>query len=149
MTGLWDHIDFSTGQPTTSVYVLPKDMTGNQLPMQPKHKFALQGSYETALSGRIGGTLQIIGMYSWVDDRASDLSNLSVSTLPDYDRFDLRGIWTSPNETLSATLFVDNVFDEIGVIEYLHLSTIAGAPASGTLTRPRTVGLELRWRPQL
>lgn len=149
VTGLWDHIDFSTGQPTTSVYVLPKDMTGNQLPMQPKHKFALQGSYETALSGRIGGTLQIIGMYSWVDDRASDLSNLSVSTLPDYDRFDLRGIWTSPNETLSATLFVDNVFDEIGVIEYLHLSTIAGAPASGTLTRPRTVGLELRWRPQL
>ena len=41
------------------------------------------------------------------------------------------------------------VFDEIGLIEYLHQSTNSGAPASGTLTDPRSVGLEVRWRPQL
>ena len=82
-------------------------------------------------------------------ERASDLSNLDISTLPAYGRFDLRGTWTSPDETVNATLFIQNVFDEIGVIEYLHESTIGGAPASGTLTDPRSIGLELRWRPNL
>ncbi len=147
--GTWDHIDFNTGQPTTSEYILPTDMTGHQLPMQPNHKFALTVSYETPLTGAIGGQLQLLGTYSWVDDRASDLSNFDISTLPAYGRFDLRGIWTSPGEAITASLFMQNVFDEIGVIEFLHQSTLAGAPASGTLTDPRSVGLEVRWRPNL
>lgn len=146
-TGLWNHIDFNTGEPTTSEYVLPTDMTGNQLPMQPNHKFALTASYETPLGGAIRGGLQVLGTYSWVDERASDLSNFDISTLPAYGRFDVRGTWTSPDEAITTSLFVQNVFDEIGVIEYLHLSTIGGAPASGTLTEPRSIGVEFRWRP--
>ena len=148
-TALWNHIDFATGEPTTSEYILPTDMTGNQLPMQPNHKFAVAASYETRLSGPIGGNLQLLGIYSWVDERASDLSNFDVSTLPAYGRLDVRGTWTSPDEAITASLFVQNAFDEIGVIEYLHLSTIAGAPASGTLTEPRSIGLEVRWRPNI
>ena len=148
-TGLWTHIDFSTGEETTSEYVLPTDMTGHQLPMQPDHKWALSASYDTPLSGAIAGDLQVLGTYSWVAERFSDLSNLDISTLPAYSRFDLRGTWTSPDKTISATLFVQNVFDEIGVIEYLHVSTVAGNPAQGTLTEPRQIGLEVRWRPQL
>ena len=144
-TGLWTHRDFTSGDIVTSEYILPSDMTGNQLPMQPDHKFGLTAIYETPL--RTGGSLQILGTYSWVDDRSSDLSNLGISTLPSYGRLDLRGTWTSSDETIAATLFVRNVFDEIGLIEYLHQSTNSGAPASGTLTRPRQVGLEIRWRP--
>ena len=122
-------------------------MTGNQLPMQPNHKFALTASYETPLRGAIRGHLQVLGTYSWVDERASDLSNFDISTLPAYGRLDVRGTWTSPDEALTTSLFVQNVFDEIGIIEYLHLSTIGGAPASGTLTEPRSIGVEFRWRP--
>lgn len=147
--GLWNHIDFNTGQPTTSEYVLPTDMTGNQLPMQPNHKFALTATYETPFTGAIGGNLQLLGTYSWIDDRASDLSNFDISTLPSYGRLDLRGTWTSPEETVTATLFVQNAFNEIGVIEFLHQSTNAGNPASGTLTDGRSFGLEIRWRPNL
>ena len=147
-TAFWDHIDFNTGQPTTSEYILPSDMTGNQLPLQPNHKFALTASYETPLTGAIGGHLRLLGTYSWVDERASDLSNFDISTMPSYGRFDVRGTWTSPDETIAATLFVQNVFDEIGVIEYLHLST-HWTPRQGTLTDPRLVGLEVRWRPNL
>lgn len=147
-TGMWDHIDFNTGMPTTSEYVLPTDMTGHQLPMQPNHKWALSASYETPLSGAIAGDVQVLGTYSWVAERFSDLSNLEISTLPAYSRFDIRGSWTNPAETVTATLFVQNVFDEIGVIEYLHVSTIAGNPAQGTLTKPRQIGLEVRWRPE-
>lgn len=148
-TGTWTHIDFSTGMETTSEYVLPTDMTGHQLPMQPNHKWALSASYERPLVGALEGDLQLLGTYSWVDERASDLSNLPVSTLPAYSRFDLRGTWTSPSKSIATSLFVQNVFDEIGVIEYLHVSTIAGNPAQGTLTKPRQIGLEVRWRPQL
>lgn len=146
-TGLWTHIDFTSGETVTSEYTLPSDMTGNQLPMQPTHKFALTAAYETPLT--MGGSLQLLGTYSWVDDRASDLSNFDISTLPSYGRFDLRGTWTSPDETIAATLFVKNVFDEIGLVEFLLQSTNSGAPSSGTLTKPRQVGLEIRWRPQL
>lgn len=147
-TGQWTHIDFQTGEQVTSEYVLPTDMTGHQLPMQPNHKWALSASYETPLEGALTGDLQLLGTYSWVAERASDLSNLDISTLPAYSRFDVRGTWTNPSETISATLFVQNVFDEIGVIEYLHVSTIAGNPAQGTLTEPRQIGLEVRWRPE-
>ena len=147
-TAFWDHIDFNTGEMVTSEYILPSDMTGNQLPLQPNHKFALSASYETPLTGPVGGHLQLLGTYSWVDERASDLSNFDISTMPSYGRFDARGTWTSPDETITGTLFVQNVFDEIGVIEYLHLST-HWTPRQGTLTDPRTLGLEVRWRPNL
>jgi len=146
-TGLWEHRDFTSGEIIFSEYILPSDMTGNQLPMQPTHKFALTAAYETPLT--IGGSLQVLGTYSWVDERASDLSNLPLSTLPSYGRFDIRGTWTSPSETITTTLFVQNVFDEIGLVEFLLQSTNSGAPSSGTLTKPRQVGLEIRWRPQL
>ena len=147
-TDFWDHIDFNTGEMVTSEYILPSDMTGSQLPLQPNHKFALTASYETPLTVAIGGHLQLLGTYSWVDERASDLSNFDISTMPAYGRFDVRGTWTSPNETITTTLFVQNVFDEIGVVEYLHLST-HWTPRQGTLTDPRSVGLEVRWRPNL
>ena len=147
-TAFWDHIDFSTGEMVTSEYILPSDMTGNQLPLQPNYKFALTASYETSLAGTVGGHLQLLGTYSWVDERASDLSNFDISTMPAYGRFDVRGTWTSPDETITTTLFVQNVFDEIGVIEYLHLST-HWTPRQGTLTDPRSIGLEVRWRPNL
>ena len=56
-TGLWEHIDFESGETVVSEYTLPSDMTGNSLPMQPRHKFALTASYVTPLSGTIGGNL--------------------------------------------------------------------------------------------
>ncbi|MEM7363225.1 MAG: TonB-dependent receptor [Pseudomonadota bacterium] len=146
-TGTYEHLDFDTGMLTTSEYTLPTDMTGNQLPMQPNHKFAITATYETALTG--GANLQVLGTYSWVGDRFSDLSNFDISTLPSYGRFDLRSTLTNPSETLAATFFIQNVFDEIGLVEFLLESTNSAAPASGTLTQPRQVGVEFRWRPNL
>ncbi len=146
-TGTHEHLDFDTGEIVMSEYILPSNMEGNQLPMQPNHKFAVTAIYEQTLNR--GGNMQLLGTYSWVDDRASDLSNLEISTLPAYSRVDVRGTWTSADERLSATLFVQNVFDEIGLIEFLLQSTNSGAPSSGTLTLPRQIGLEVRWRPNI
>ena len=43
---------------------------------------------------------------------STDLSNFDISTLPAYGRLDVCGIWTFPDETITGTLFVQNVFDD-------------------------------------
>ena len=144
--GTWDHIDFNTGEPTTSLYVLPTDMTGNSLPMQPKHKLASTLTHQKALE--IGGNLMTLATYSWTGERYSDLSNAERSTLEAYGRLDVRSTWTSDDNNLSVTMFVQNVMNKIGLIEYIQLSTNGGAGAMGTLTDPREVGFEVRWKPQ-
>ena len=143
--GTYEHIDFDTGMPTVSAYVLPSDMTGNELPMQPKHKFAVTAAYSKPLE--IGGDLLLLSTYSWTGVRHSDLNNSPMADLEAYGRWDVRGTWTSSDEQLSATLFVQNVLDEIGLVEYLQQSTNGGASAMGTLTDPRQIGLQVRWRP--
>lgn len=143
--GTWEHIDLDTGQPTVSAFVLPTDMTGNELPMQPKHKFAVTAAYSRPLE--IGGDLLLLSTYSWTGERHADLNNSPTADLQAYGRWDLRGTWTSPSKKLSATLYVKNVLDKIGLIEYLQESTNGDAPHMGTLTDPRRIGLQVRWRP--
>lgn len=143
--GIWNHVDFETGEPRVSAYVLPKDMTGNELPMQPKHKFAVTAAYSRPLD--MGGDLLLLSTYSWTGERHADLNNSPLADLEAYGRLDLRGTWTSPNGNLSATLFVQNALDKIGLIEFLQRSTNSSVPHMGTLTDPRRIGLQLRWRP--
>jgi iron complex outermembrane recepter protein len=145
-TAEWEHLDFDTGQQTTSTYQLPQDMTGNQLAMQPNHKYAITAAYSTPLD--MGGDVQVLGTYSWTGDRYSDVSNQAIAELEAYGRLDLRATWTSPSERISATLYVQNATDEIGLIEYLRQSTNGNLPAAGSLTEPRQFGLQIRWRPE-
>ena len=69
--------------------------------------------------------------------------------MPAYDRWDIRATWTSASESWAVTLYVQNVLDEIGLIEFLPQSTFSPTtnPATGTLTDPRQFGVQLRWRP--
>ena len=146
--GTWDHIDLETGLPTTSFYVLPQDMTGNELPMQAKHKFALTVTHTRSLGDL--GNLQLLSTYSWTDVRHSDLANNSYADLEAYGRWDARATFTSVDDVWSATFYVQNILDDIGLIEYLQQSTNSSEAllALGTLTDPRQFGVELRWRPR-
>ena len=146
--GTWDHIDPETGLPTTSFYVLPQDMTGNELPMQAKHKFALTVTHTRSLEDM--GNLQLLSTYSWTDDRHSDLANNPWADLEAYGRWDARATWTSVDDDWSATVYVQNILDDIGLIEYLQQSTNSADQlvALGTLTDPRQFGVEIRWRPR-
>ena len=143
--GIWEHLDFETGEPRVSAYVLPTDMTGNELPMQPKHKFAVTAAYSRPLD--IGGEVLLLSTYSWTGERHADLNNSPMADLEAYGRLDLRGTWTSPDGDLSATLFVQNALDTIGLIEFIQRSTNSSVPHMGTLTDPRRIGLQVRWRP--
>ena len=95
----------------------------------------------------MGGDLLLLSTYSWTGERHADLNNSPLADLEAYGRLDLRGTWTSPNGDLSATLFVQNALDKIGLIEFLQRSTNSSVPHMGTLTDPRRIGLQVRWRP--
>ena len=146
--GTWEHIDLTTGMLTTSTYQLPQDMTGNELPMQAKHKFALTVTHTRSLGDL--GNLQLLSTYSWTDVRHSDLANNSYADLEAYGRWDARATFTSVDDVWSATFYVQNILDDIGLIEYLQESTNSSEAllALGTLTDPRQFGVELRWRPR-
>ncbi|MEM7017458.1 MAG: TonB-dependent receptor [Pseudomonadota bacterium] len=143
----FEHIDTTTGMLTTSQFEAATDQTGNTLPQQPKHKLGLTAVYEHSLNEM--GNLQLLTTYTFTDRRHADIGNLSIFEMPSYARWDVRATWTSASDEWAATLFVRNVADKIGVIEFLPESTNAATPAASTLTEPRQVGLQIRYRPNL
>ena len=147
LLGTYDHIDLTTGLPTTSSYVIAKDQSGNELPQQARHKGALTLSYAQPLQDN--GALDLLTTWSYTGARHADVANISQYEMPAYDRWDIRATWTSASESWAVTLYVQNVLDEIGLIEFLPQSTFSPTtnPATGTLTDPRQFGVQLRWRP--
>jgi iron complex outermembrane receptor protein len=142
--GEWEHTDWETGEWITSLYELPTDLTGNSLPMQPKHKLALTGGWNIPL-GRAGGALQLFTTYSFTDRQYIDIGNLDYWELPSYDRWDLSIGWTPERRRWTVTLFAKNLADEIAIIEMVPAGL--GGTALGYLSNPREIGLQLHWRP--
>ena len=70
----------------------------------------------------------MLSTYSWTGDRHADLNNSPMADLEAYGRWDIRGIWMSPSKNTLATLFVQNVLDKIGLIEFLQRSTNTSVP---------------------
>ena len=140
---LWEHLDWDSGETILSPYSAPKTITGGNLPMQAKNKAAVTLTFETALDNNLGA-VQLLGTFSHTGDRYPQVQNIEDQKLPAYERLDLRGTWTSSDLRLSATVYVQNVMDDIGVQEILP-----GRSPMGTLTEPRQFGLQIRWRPQL
>lgn len=118
---------------------LPRDVTGNRLPQQPKHKAALTVQYTRPLQNL--GTASVLSTWSYTGERWNDIGNVPYRKLDAYDRFDLRATWDSPANVWSVTAYVQNVFDDIGIQEY--------AFGVGWLTEHRQVGVQFRWRPEL
>jgi len=144
--GEYEHLRFEDGAMVTSFYVLPTELTGRQLPMQPNHKAALTATYSTTLQEF--GSLQLGSTLSYTGSRYPNIGNLDYWEMPAYSRWDLRGTWTSPSKAWTVTAYVQNVLDEIGLVEVLpEAPRTAGATAMATLTEPRRFGLLVRWRP--
>jgi outer membrane receptor protein involved in Fe transport len=144
----WEYIDFNTGQLTTAWYETATDQTGNRLPMQPEHKLALTLGYEHELgSAGNAGSFQFLTTYAYTGEMFADIGNLPIYELPAYDRWDAGATWTAPDRAWSVTLFVQNITDEIGIVEFVPQSTNGGFTHLAVLTQPRQYGLQLRWRP--
>ena len=145
---LWDHIDFDTGEPVQSYYTLPMDQTGNQLPSQPNHKFAATGVYDIALDADMG-SLSLLTTYSFTGYQYPTIANIDLYKVDGYHRVDASAIWTSADETISATFFVNNVFDKIGLNEFVAVSGLGEQVFLGMPTNHREMGLTIRYRPSI
>ncbi len=145
--GTWEHLRLQDGAMLTSFYVLPTVLSGNQLPMQPNHKTALTVTYSTEIA--TVGSLQLGSTFSYTGSRYPDIGNLDYWKMPAYSRLDLRGTWTPPGDNWSVTGYVQNVLDRIGVLEVLPSSPRTNSAGMATLTEPRQIGLQVRWRPSL
>jgi len=124
---------------------VPRDNTGNQLPNQPHHKGALTVAYTMPMP-TLGeqsislGTLQLLTTFSYTGERWPNIGNIPRTEVPSYSRWDLRANWVSDSGRWSASLYVQNLLDEIGVAEFLSHDSI------GSLTDPRQIGMQIRWK---
>ena len=120
---------------------LPRDHTGDELPQMPNHKFAITAAYTLPLE-RLGN-LQLLTTFSYTGERwPQRAGNISKAAVPSYGRWDLRANWDSADERWSASLYVQNATDNIGVSESISIDL------QGSLTEPRQIGLQVRWRPE-
>jgi iron complex outermembrane receptor protein len=143
----WDYIDEETGQQTSGPYQAPREWTGGRLPQQPAHKGAITVLYENSFDG-VPGTFHWSGWLNYTGERYPYAQNLDSQVMRAYNRLDLRAGWTSPNGKLSATGFIQNVMNEIGLVAYLPQNGGANTlyPPLGTLSDPRRVGAVVSWR---
>jgi iron complex outermembrane receptor protein len=120
---------------------IPRDHGGDELPQMPNHKAAVTLAYDRPL--QIGGSLQLLTTVSYTGERwPQRAGNISRAEVPSYTRWDARATWESENRQWTASLYVQNILDDVGVSEAISIDLI------GSLTEPRQVGLQLRWRPQ-
>ena len=144
--GEWEYLDFETGEMATGPYPIPKEHTGGKLPMQPEHKMAATVVYERPMTGALEGSLSVLGTWSYSSEKFPYVQNVESQKIPGYSRTDIRAIWESSDRKWSAALYVQNLFDRIGLVEFVPVSTNNGLPM-GTLTEPRQLGVQVRWRP--
>ena len=143
--GIYDHIDFETGQPTQSFYELPEDQTGNQLPSQANHKAAISILHNMGLSD--GSNLSFLGTWAYNGDMYPTIGNVDLYEIEAYDRLDASVTWTSKDEQWSAMLYANNLLDEIGLNEFVASGGFGGQVFLGSPTNHREYGLILRWTP--
>ncbi|MDA0791150.1 MAG: TonB-dependent receptor [Proteobacteria bacterium] len=136
----YSYIDDATGETISTQIAPPRDNTGNRLPQQPKHKGALTLAYSQPMWD---GTASYLTTWSYTGARFPSIGNIGYQKIDSYSRWDIRASWTSGDEVWSATVYVQNVLDEIGITEFVDCCS------GGWLSEPRQVGLQVRWRPDL
>ena len=114
---------------------------GNQMPLQPKHKFSLTAIYDL-------GNLRFLGTLGHTTDKNTDISNLPKYKIPEYTRLDLRAIWFTPREGLQIHAFAKNVLDQIAVQQWRPNEGYGFGTGviRGSLTDQREVGVTANFR---
>lgn len=131
-----DFIDFNT-------VPIPRDHTGDELPQMPNHKFAVTVEYRPGLE-IMDGTVHFVSTLSRTGERwPQRAGNIRRAVVPAYTRIDARATWESADRQWTASLYMQNLTDNIGVSESISIDLI------GSLTEPRQIGVQLRWRPEI
>ncbi len=137
---------------SSAAYQAMDDKTGNEMPKQPNHKFALTASYTHPLqfSSRDLGSLTLLSSYIHTGIRHPYIANLGYQEMRAYNRWDARATWEWGNG--SVALWVQNIMDDVALKEYIpdatSMLTPMGHPGAdaGMLSDGRRIGLVLRWK---
>jgi outer membrane receptor protein involved in Fe transport len=120
---------------------LTENIKGNQLLQVPEGKATGWASYRFDLSG--GSSIELFGVYSWIDEVYFTPFEGETTKADAYDRVDVRATWTSSQGNWTVSGFVNNVFDEVGVLHIERNGESAFFRQLAATTAPRLYGLEL------
>ncbi|MEO2184561.1 MAG: hypothetical protein ABGY43_19905, partial [bacterium] len=99
--------------------------------------------YEMPLPG--GSRLELFGVYSWIDDVYYSPFEAENEKADSYDRTDVRATWTSASENWRVSGFVNNIFDDVGVLQVLRQGEGEFFRHTAGTTTPRLYGLEFTY----
>ena len=127
----------------TDVQALTQNINGNQLLQVPELKYTVWGSYAFPLDG--GSKLEFFGVYNYIDEVFYSPFESDAEKADAYDRFDLRATWSSSERNWIVSAFVNNVFDDVGVLQVLREGEPQFFRHSAGTTLPRLYGLEVTY----
>ncbi|MFT6517294.1 MAG: outer membrane receptor protein involved in Fe transport [Candidatus Azotimanducaceae bacterium] len=119
------------------------NINGNQLLQVPEVKYTAFGSYRVTMSS--GSNLDFSSTYSWVDEVYYSPFENDREKAPSYGRTDLRVNWTSADDQWVVSAFVNNVFDDVGILQVLRNGEDEFFRQSAGTTLPRLYGMEFTY----
>jgi iron complex outermembrane receptor protein len=122
---------------------LEQNINGNQILQVPELKYTAFASYAMPLPG--GSNLELFGVYSWIDEVYYSPFESEAEKANSYDRTDIRATWTSAGSNWIVSGFVNNIFDDIGVLQVVREGEGEFFRHSSGTTAPRMYGLEFTY----
>jgi len=126
-------------------FSLPFNIKGNQMLRVPEYKFDGYAQYAWPVPGD-RGTLTFLVDYSYIDKVFFNVFEQETDEAPHYNRVDSRLTWVSSDNAWTVAAFVNNVFDDIGIRQIEAEDESQDFRRAGTLTNPRTYGLEVLYK---
>lgn len=136
-------VDRITGLSRTTFLGKQFNLEGNELPNMPNHKYSVTSNWRRDLGER--GRIAWYVTYSFTGERFNRIFNIPNDRLDSYSRVDTSATWYSSDGRLSVSAFIENIFDEIGMMELESNGWEAGYYQDATLTDPRHMGLVVNW----
>ncbi|MDZ7671134.1 MAG: TonB-dependent receptor [Gammaproteobacteria bacterium] len=123
---------------------LLRDIKGNQLIQVPEVKSTLWGSYRFNLPG--GSSLDFMASWAYTDEVFYSPFESDTEKADGYERVDTRATWTSADQKIGVSAFVNNVFDEVGVLQVLREDEAEFFRRTAGTTVPRHYGVEVSYK---
>lgn len=130
-------------QPTVAAGVIP-NIRGNEFRYAPEFTFngVLSYTFDMADMGYITPQLD----WSYTDAYFTDVGNDPLGRTEDNWMTNVRLNWSSTDASLNATLFVENLTDEVYNSSNTREFTASFGTTFSTYSKPRTVGLTVSYR---
>ncbi len=130
--------------PVTGSPRVLQDVSGNPLPGSPENKIAINLRYSIELSP---GELVLSLSDTWRDEANFSLFNDPGSTADSYNQVDFRVLWLDYADKYTVIGYVQNLLDDDGFDGVIDSRADDGSIYStGSLTAPRTYGVEFQYR---